>query len=90
MGTTYQIRKAAGTYWLLDMEQAGPAFQRPVPLNESGASIWQLLEEGKKPEQIAQIFVEEYGISCHEASADIRQFMEQLEKQGINMKWKYY
>lgn len=89
MGTMYQVRKAAGTYWLLNMEQDGLIFQKPVPLNESGAGIWQLLEEGKKPEQIAVIFAGEYGILAQEALEDIQQFIKQLEKQGISMKWKY-
>lgn len=79
MRTAYQLRKAAGTYWLLDMAQSGPAYKKPVPLNESGARIWQMLEKGKKPEQIAEIFAKDYGITCEEASADVHQFMKQLE-----------
>lgn len=83
MGTVYQLRKAAGTYWLLDMSQTGPAYTRPVPLNESGAKIWQMLENGKSPEQMAEIFAGDYDITYEEAVSDIRQFLKQLERQGI-------
>ena len=38
----YQIRKAAGVYWLLDMEQSGIEGRGCVMLNESGALIWNL------------------------------------------------
>lgn len=74
----YQLRKAAGTYWLLDMNQKGPAYTKPVPLNESAAYIWQMLEQGKQIEQIAESFANDYEISYEEAITDIRQFIHQL------------
>lgn len=81
--TVYQLRKAAGTYWLLDMEQDGPAYTKPVPLNESGAYIWQLLEAGHKTEQAARIVAAEYGITADEAGEDIRQFLQNLHEHGV-------
>lgn len=84
MDTKYQLRKAAGCYWLLDMAQSGLDYKRPVPLNESGARIWQLMaDEGKEPGQAAKVMAQEYGIAVTDALSDIRQFMEQLKKQGI-------
>lgn len=83
MFARYQMRKAAGGYWLLDMGQTGLVYKNPISLNETGAAIWELLEDGKSPEQIAESFAEEYGIAKEEALADVRQFMEQLEQQGI-------
>lgn len=84
MDAKYQLRKAAGCYWLLDMTQSGLDYKRPVPLNESGARIWQLMaDEGSKIEQAAQVMAQEYGIAASDALLDIRQFMEQLKKQGI-------
>lgn len=85
MRTAYQLRKAAGTYWLLDMGQTGPAYTKPVPLNESGAEIWKMLEEGKSPEQMAEVFAEDYEITYEEALLDIRQFIRQLERQGVQI-----
>lgn len=32
----YQLRCAAGKYWLLDMEQDGETYRPPLMLNESG------------------------------------------------------
>ena len=43
----YQIRQAAGMYWLLDMEQSGIPYRQPVLLNETGAAFWKLLVQGK-------------------------------------------
>ena len=36
----YQLRCAAGKYWLLDMEQDGETYRPPLMLNESGAYIF--------------------------------------------------
>ena len=37
--TLYQLRYAAGIYWLLDMSQPGYPYRKPLPLNEMGAAI---------------------------------------------------
>ena len=42
----YQIRHAAGIYWLLDMEQQGYPYEKPLPLNEMGAQIWEMMQKG--------------------------------------------
>ena len=44
--TLYQLRYAAGIYWLLDMSQPGYPYRKPLPLNEMGASIWRMMEKG--------------------------------------------
>ena len=36
MKERYQLRQAAGAYWLLDMEQ-GEQYKKPFMLNECGA-----------------------------------------------------
>ena len=61
-----------------NMNQKGPAYTKPVPLNESAAYIWQMLEQGKQIEQIAESFANDYEISYEEAITDIRQFIHQL------------
>lgn len=85
MGERYQVRKAAGGYWLLDMWQEGLDYKNPVPLNETGAAIWGLLCQGKMPEQAAAEIAAEYGIEKEEVLSDVRQFLEQLKQQGISI-----
>lgn len=79
----YQLRRAAGNFWLLDMEQSGRKGLNPLPLNESGALIWQRLQEGDDPGQAAQLLAQEYGLEPDEAAEDVRQFIYQLKRQGI-------
>lgn len=78
------LRKAAGSYWLLDMEQDGKRYKEPIELNESGARIWELAYEGKSEPIIAKYITEQYGIELTEAEEDVRQFLAGLEAAGIS------
>ena len=96
MKMAYQLRKAAGKYWLLHMAQEGAAYEKPIALNESGAKIWRMLEKGEAPERAAEELAGCYGITQEEALSDIRQFIRQLEARGViwdctgfYVKWKF-
>ena len=79
----YQIREAAGLYWLLDMEQSGIDRQEPIVLNESGAYIWKQYERLGSTAAVAEVLNREFGISVEEALADVEQFLQQLKRQGM-------
>lgn len=84
MGTKYMLRKAAGSYWLLDMEQDGKQYKEPIELNESGAIIWDLVCKGREELAVAEYIAEQYGIGLAEAKEDVRQFLAGLEAAGIS------
>lgn len=79
----YQLRKAAGLYWLLDMEQDGADWREPVALNESGAYIWEKYQGMGSKTAVAEELGREAGIPVQEALADVREFLRQLGEQGI-------
>ncbi len=79
----YQLRKAAGLYWLLDMEQGGADWREPVAFNESGAYIWGQYKRLRSETAAAEELSREAGIPVKEALADVREFMRRLEEQGI-------
>ncbi len=54
-----------------------------VTLNPIGSIIWQRLSDGHSPEQIADHLAAEFGISRERASADVNEFLEQLEAQHL-------
>jgi hypothetical protein len=70
----YQLRYAAGRYWLLDMRQQGAEYQGPICLNESGAYLWKLFEAGKSREQIAIQLSGEFDLELEEARRDTDEF----------------
>lgn len=79
----YQLRKAAGLYWLVDMEQSGADRQDPVMFNESGAYIWKQYERLKSEKAVAEELSREFGVPEREGLADVSQFLQQLRAQGI-------
>lgn len=79
----YQMRYAAGLYWLLDMEQSGVPYRKPFATNEVGARIWELFEQGEDEEKIAEVLSIEYQVSREEIREDLAQFRLQLEQYGI-------
>ncbi len=81
--STYQLRHAAGRYWLLNMSQKGIPYQAPIALNSVGAEIWTRLADNMEISQIAEEVSALYQISLDEAVSDVREFMVQLEKQGV-------
>ena len=80
----YRLRAAAGSYWLLDMQQEGKVEQIPE-LNESGAMLWKLLEGGMTLQEAAQSVSHTYGIDLESAYADVSQFAEGLKAAGIEL-----
>ena len=80
----YQLRYAAGRYWLLDMQQEGLDYRKPVVLNECAAFIWKRNAKGEPQEQIAQELQETYGISMEQAMEDTQQFIRSLKEQGLS------
>src|SRR5258707_14906414 len=54
-----------------------------VTLNPIGSIIWQQLRDGQSREQIAAHLASEFGISQEQASADVNEFLEQLETQHL-------
>ncbi|MCM1185809.1 MAG: PqqD family protein [Lachnoclostridium sp.] len=79
----YMLRQAAGLYWLLDREQDGRAYQSPLPLNEMGAFIFQMMQQGMEKEQIADRISGKYQVEKETALQDIIRFDRQLREQGI-------
>ena len=82
MKERYQLRQAAGAYWLLDMEQ-GEQYKKPFMSNECGAYIYRAYISGMSEDEIMQAFAKEYGLSFSCAQSDVGQFMMELRQRGI-------
>ena len=81
----YQLRYAAGLYWLLDMQQSGAAYIQPVPLNAGGAQLWRMLERGMSEAEMCKWLCEEYGLPPEQAQGDVRDFLAQLKTQKVDL-----
>lgn len=76
----YQLRHAAGRYWLLNVKQRGLDYIRPLCLNECGAYLWKMLCEGLDKITIADRLCDEFGLERGDALKDVEDFLEQLNK----------
>ena len=81
----YQLRHAAGLYWLIDMEQSGEKYISPVPLNESGAMLWRMLYSGASRAEICESFAAGNGISIEQARIDTDDFIRQLKTMHVDL-----
>lgn len=79
----YQLREAAGSWWLLDMAQSGEEFVSPLQLNETGAMLVRGLYEGLGEEELAGRLAEAYGLSAKDLREDVAAFAAQLAENGI-------
>lgn len=80
----YQLRYAAGLYWLLDMQQSGDSYIHPVPLNEGGAQLWKLFERGMSEAEVCRWLSEAYDLPPEQAQKDVRGFIAQLKNQKVD------
>lgn len=76
----YQMRYAAGIYWLLDMNQDGVPYRKPLATNEVGARIWELTQQGYDDEVIVEMLSAEYQAERNMISEDIKHFRLQLQQ----------
>ena len=81
----YQLRHVAGRYYLLDMEQSGMPYKRPMEMNAIGAEIWNLIQEGYTAEEIAQKLAEEYEANVTDIREDVLQFQKSLTMYGVGI-----
>lgn len=77
-GEDYVFNEVDGELVMMNIETGSYA-----SMNETGKSIWGLLEEPKTVELILNALIEEYEISLEAAQQDVLPFLTQLEEQSI-------
>lgn len=77
----YQLRHAAGLYWLLNMDQTSSNYRAPLPLNEVGAKIWECRSRNLSDEEISEVIAGEYNIDKLTVLKDIEEFNRQLSEE---------
>ena len=83
---TYQLRHAAGVYWLLKVSPLSMQYCQPIMLNDAGAFLWRLIINQVDIDKMNQYFVQEYEIEQEEAKRDIEAFCDRLEQFGVIQK----
>ena len=81
----YQLRYAAGEYWILDMEQEGVPYKKPLSVNEIGAAIWKMMVQDMGQEEIADSLCLEYQAEREIVLEDIGKFQKMLQEFGLSL-----
>ena len=79
----FELRRAAGLYWLVDLEQKGSTYHETMKLNEKGARIWSLMNEGKSYEEIAGLLSKESGEGQQRTYLSVLRLAEALKEYGV-------
>ena len=81
----YRLRNAAGTYWIIDVEQPGVPYREPLAVNVVGKKIWGLILDGFDDTQIADELCNEYEADRQQVLSDIESFKLKLKANGIGI-----
>lgn len=79
----FVLRKVAGENILVPVGNTALTFNGLVTLNESGAFLWERMQENRSREELVREVLKEYDVSEEQARADIGQFLTYLTEAGV-------
>ena len=78
----FVLRQVLNSWVVLPLGAATVDFNGILNLNNSGALLWQLLEQGADREALADALTERYDVSRIQALADVDEFYATLVSAG--------
>lgn len=78
----FLLRQVAGAWVVMPIGQEMLDFNGLLNLNDTGALLWQKLQEGADLEGLATALTGEYNVSLEEARADAKEFCDSLIQAG--------
>lgn len=76
------LREVADTWVVMPLRTDVLDFSGMVRLNNSGAMLWKILEEGASRDELIQAITERYDVSEEQAERDLDEFLGVLNKVG--------
>ena len=78
----FVLREAAGSFVVMNLGSETD-FNGMITLNETGALIWNNIDQGKSTEEIAKNIIEEYDIDFDTAFKDTVKFIIKMSEAGV-------
>ena len=78
----YVLRQVADTWVVLPLGDAAVDFSGMLTLNESGAMLWKILEQGADRDELTAALLDEYEVSQEMALTDVDAFLNKLLRAG--------
>ena len=79
----YILREVAGNYIVVAVGEAVKNFNGIINLNDTGAFLWKILQEGATEEQLKESLLNEYEVDDEIAERDIKAFINKLAEKGL-------
>lgn len=77
------LRKVADSYVVVPVGKLTLDFNGIINLNETGAFLFELLQEGAEKEELLRKMLEEYDVTPEKAAADIDVFLKKVEEADV-------
>ena len=58
-------------------------FRCIITLNDTGAFLWQQLQQERSEEELVRLMLDEYDVTAERAAEDVAAFIEQLRKADL-------
>ncbi len=78
----FTIKQVAGSYVVM-CHGSELDFNGLITLNETGALIWRLIDDGKVDTEIADIIASEYEVDRETALNDVRRFINRMVEANV-------
>ena len=74
----FMLRQVAGNYIVIGIGAEAVDFNGMVTINETGAFLWKILENGADKEDLLSALMQEYDVDEESAKKDITEFLQKL------------
>ena len=81
--SNFILRKVADSYVVVPVGKLTLDFNGIINLNETGAFLFELLQEGAEKEDLLRKMLEEYDVTPEKAAADIDVFLKKAEEADV-------
>lgn len=78
----FALRQIVESWVVLPLAAESVNFSGMLTLNDSGAFLWKILEQGGDAESMVTALRNEYDVSLQEAKADVDAFVQKLADVG--------
>ena len=79
----FVMREIAGEYMLVPIGNTALSFNGVITLSDTGAFIWDHLEEAKDVDELVSMICSEYEVDSETARADAIELLSQKEAAGM-------
>ena len=78
----FTVRKIADHHVMIPIGLTAHKLNGMIVTTETGAFIWEHIEEVNSPEEMANLLIEEFEVSYEEALADVTVLFDNFQKAG--------